>query len=203
MKFYLMTDKVLLANYDGTESAGLYKRSHRYMETKTGDFLVDYTSNDHGEPFKGPLICELDDEDATGILPTFFRSPALIGTKRFYSDLVEIGIDNIEVHPVIIIDEVNNRTIDDYLLLNIIGRISCVVMELSDYERLNDEADEDNPYESMNFINELVIDASKVGYHDIFLVHEDTNCIVVSERVYEHLVKKGYMDIFFEEVKQI
>jgi len=202
MKYYQMSDKVSLANFDGTEPAGLYQRSHRYLQTKTGSFLVDYTHNEHGEPFKGPLICELDDENATGILPTFFMSPALISTKQFYKDLVEIGIDNIEVHPVIINDNENNNTIEDYLLLNIIGRISCAVMNQSSYERLNDLADESDPYEAINFINELVIDEKKVGHHDLFLVHEDTNCILISERVFNHLKSKGYTDIFFEEVKQ-
>jgi len=203
MKYYQMSDKVLLENLDGREPICIFQRSHDLMQTKTGSFLIDYTNNDNGEPFKGSLICELDDEDKTGIFPTFFMSPALIGTKQFYQDLIEIGVDNIEVHPVIIKDEVNNRVIDNYLLLNVIGRISCAVMEKSDHERLNDEADEDDPYDAMNFINELVIDASKIGHEDLFLVHEDTNCILVSERVYKHLINKGYTDIFFEEVQQV
>lgn len=198
-----MSDKVLLDNWDGRESVGLYQRSHDLMQTKTGDFFVDYTNNDAGEPFKGALLCDLDDEDSTGIFPTFFMSPALIGTKDFYNDLVSIGIDNIEAHPVIINDHTNNRTIENYVVLNIIGRIACAVMAKSDYNRLNDNADPDDPYESMNFINDLVIDASKIGHHDLFLVHEDTNCILVSERVYKHLIDKGYTDIFFEEVKQV
>lgn len=203
MKFYQMSDKVVLETWDGREPAGLFRRSHDFMQTKTGSFLVDYTNNENGEPFKGELICDLDDEEQTGILPTFFMSPALIGTKQFYQDLLDAGIDNIEVHPVVIRDKVNHRIINDYVLLNVIGRVSCAVMDQSDYERLNDEAAEDNPYESMNFINDLVIDSRKVGDRDLFLVHEDTNCILVSERIFQHLSKKGYGDIFFEEVRQI
>jgi hypothetical protein len=38
---------------------------------------------------------------------------------------------------------------------------------------------------------------------DLFLVHEDTNCILVSERVFQHLKSKGYDDVFFEEVRQV
>jgi len=203
MKFYQMSDKVLLETSDGREPAGLFRRSHDFMQTKTGSFLVDYTNNENGEPFKGVLMCDLDDEEQTGILPTIFMSPALIGTKQLYQDLLDIGIDNIEAHPVVIKDKVNNRVIDNYVLLNVIGRVSCAVMDQSDYERLNDEAVEDDPCESMNFINDLVIDARKVDGLDLFLVHEDTNCIIVSERVFQYLTKKGYKDIFFEEVKQI
>ncbi|HWV15067.1 MAG TPA: DUF1629 domain-containing protein [Cellvibrio sp.] len=203
MKYYQMSNKVLLKDLDGRERACLYKRSHRYLQMNTGDFLVDYTSNDSGEAFKGPLICELDDEDSTGVFPTFFMSPSLIGTRQFYRDLVEIGIDNIEMHPVIIKDEENGKTIEDYLLLNIIGRVSCAVMDQSDTERLNDAAAEGDPCDSMNFINELVIDAARVGSRDLFLLHEDTSYILVSERVFQHLIKKGYTDIFFEEIRQL
>ncbi|MDR7307695.1 hypothetical protein [Rhodoferax saidenbachensis] len=179
MKYYQMSDKVLLENWDGTESVGLYMRSHALMQTKTGDVFVDYTDSDVGAPFEGALICDLDDEDSNGIFPTFFRSPALIGTKAFYQDLLEIGIRNIEVHPVIIHDRTNHRTIEDYVLLNVIGRVPCEAMD------------------------DLVVDTGKLGQLELFLVHEDTNCILVSERVYRHLINKGYTDIFFEEVKQM
>lgn len=203
MKFYQMSNKILLETWDGKERAVIFKRSHDFMQTKTGSLFVDYTHNENGEPFKGALICDLDDEDQTGILPTIFMSPALIGTKQFYQDLRAIGVDNIEVHPVVIHDHVNNKVINDYVVLNIIGRVSCAVMDESDYEQLNDAASPDQPNESMNFINDLVIDSQKVGDLDLFLVHEDTNCILVSERVFQHLKSKGYDDIYFEEVRQV
>jgi len=203
MKYYRMTNKIVMKNWDGREPTGLFQSSHDLVQMKTGQFLIDYGNNESGEPFSGSLICELDDEEGTGIFPTFYTSPALIGKKSFYDDLVEIGIDNIEVHPVVINDSVNDRTIKDYVLLNIIGRISCAVMEESIYNRINDSADPYDPYESMNIIDELVIDASKVSGHDLFVVHEDTDCIVISERIYKHLQIKGYTDIYFEELKQV
>jgi len=189
MKYYLMAEK---AEADGTV---IYGDSHDMTELKTGSFLVDYENDDEeGEPFVGPLICKMDDEHVDGKMSTFFMSPAIIGTKQFYNDLLEVGIDNIEVHPVIIRDEVNSRTFDDYLLLNIIGRVSCADMETSEYESLGDD---------MNIIDELVLDSSKTHDLDLFLVDEDTDCIVISERVYSHLVNKGYTDIYFEELKQV
>ncbi len=72
------------------------------MQTKTGSLFVDYSSDEQGEPFKGALICDLDDEDRTGVLPTLFMSPALIGTRAFHDDLLRIGVNNIEVQPAII-----------------------------------------------------------------------------------------------------
>ncbi|MCF6324270.1 MAG: hypothetical protein L3J89_08110 [Gammaproteobacteria bacterium] len=189
MKYYVMAEK---AEADGTI---IYKNSHSMTALKTGSFLVDYENDDEkGEPFVGPLICKIDDEHVDGKMSTFFMSPAIIGTKQFYNDLLEIGIENIEVHPVIIRDEVNSRIFDDYLLLNIIGRVSCANMSSSEYETLGDD---------MNIIDQLVLDSSKVHNLDLFLVHEDTDCIVISEKVYSHLVGKGYTDIYFEALKLV
>lgn len=198
-KLYLMSDKIPLDRYAGIEPMGLYQRSHSMMMTKTGSHLVDYTHDEDGEPFKGPLICDLDDEENTGVFPVFFMSPALIGTKEFYKDLLEAGVDNIEVHPVIIRDVINKKTIDDYLLLNILGRVSCVDMELSGCEKLSNDVADTSPNDAMSFINDLVIYSGKATDLDCFLLHEDTNCIFVSERVVNHLKNKGYDDIFFEE----
>jgi hypothetical protein len=188
MKYYLMAEK---AGADGTI---IYKNSHYMTAFKTGSILIDYENDDEeGEPFTGPLICALDDEHLDGKLSTFFMSPAIIGTRQFYSDLLEVGIDNIEVHSVIIRDEVNDRSIDDYVLLNIIGRVSCADMDNSEYETLGDD---------MNIIDKLVIDPSRIKDLDMFLVHEDTDCIVITEKIYRHLISKGYTDIYFEELEQ-
>jgi len=188
MKFYQMAEKVM------ADSTIIYQRSHDFFELCTGHLLMDYSKNDHGEPFTGTFVCELDEDHLDGKLPTFYMDPAVIGTKQFYNDLTEIGIDNIEVHPALIRDEINNRNIEDYLLLNILGRISCAVMDQSDYNSLGDD---------MNIIDKLVIDGKKAEGHDLFLVHEDTDCIVISERVYEHLNGKGYTDIWFDELQLV
>lgn len=165
---------------DGT---GLYKRSHRLVQMKTGEAFHHNV--------EGPFVVELDSENVDGSLPTFYESPALIGRVEFYNDLVSIGIDNIGVHPVEIRDTVNNKTIDGYVLLNIIGKVASADMERSDYKTIGD---------NMNIINKLVIDPSKANGLDLFLEAKDTDCIVISERVYQYLISKGYDDIYFEEL---
>ncbi|HWV16576.1 MAG TPA: DUF1629 domain-containing protein [Cellvibrio sp.] len=204
MKYYQMTYKIFLSGWDGREPSGLFQRSHDWVLLKTGEPLLDYENDRvNGEPFKGPLLCELDDEDETGVMATFYNSPAFIAKKSFYHDLRDIGIDNIEVHPVVIHDPLNNIEIDDYLLLNFLDSISCAVMEQSSYERLNEAGDPEDPVDSMIVMNELVIDPSKIDGQDLFLLREDTDCIVISERVYTHLQNRGYSHIVFEELKQI
>jgi hypothetical protein len=203
MKYHRMKYKMDWANGEGGEAMILLRRSHNFVETKTGSFLMDYSNNDEGERVTGPFICDLDDEDQTNRFPTFFTSPALIATKQFYQDLTEAGVNNLEVLPVIIRDKVNNREINDYVLINIIGRMSCAAMEESDSDRLNEEADENDFADSMYVINKLVIDSSKTSGMDFFVLHEDTDNIIVSEQIVKKLEPKNYKDVEFEELETI
>lgn len=179
-KFYSITDKVLLSNYDGSEPPGLFKRSHRMLITHTGKPLVDYTNDDeNGEPFKGSLVFDLDYDEEPFTLHTFFLSPGFICTQAFYKDLVEIGINNLEAHPVIIRDLNNDITIDHYIFLNILGRISCV-------KKIDS--------------GEFSIYASKVPDElNMFMTEEDPSYILVREHDYMYLNIK-YPDIIFEEI---
>lgn len=175
MKYYQMAIKLR------ENSTLLYQVSHDMVRLKTGQLFP--------EDFEEPFIAELDEDTIGGVMPTFFMSPAVIGTQAFYRDLLETGITNIEAKRAIIQDNVNNREYDNYMLLNIIGRVSCADMNHSDYHSLG---------EGMHIINKLVIDPAKTQGLELFLVHEDTGCIVVSERIHDHLIARGYQDIYFE-----
>ncbi len=203
MKYYRMKYKMDWTNWQGGESMVLFRRSHDFVETKTGGFLVDYSNSENGEPVKGPFICDLDDEDQTNQFPTFFTSPALIATKQFYKDLTEAGVGNLEVFPVRIRDRVNNREITDYVLINIIGLVSCAVLQESGVERLNEEADVNDYSGSMCVIDKLVIDTSKTHGMDVFLLSEDTDNIIVSDKIVKKLASNNYKDVEFEELRSI
>lgn len=180
MKYYLMARKVR------ENSTLLDQVSHELVEFSTGNLLPDN--------FEEPFVVELDEEFIDGDMATFYMDPAIIGTKAFYQDLLKLGVDNIEVKQVVIQDNVNDKTNHDYLLMNIIGRVSCADMEASDYAEIG---------EGINVINKLVIDPSKVRDLSLFLVNEDTDCIVVNEHIYTYLKEKKYPDIYFEELEQM
>ncbi len=159
--------------------------SHDMVPFSTGHFFP--------KDFQDPFIVELDPDFIKGEMATLYLDPAVIATKEFYQDLTRLGIDNIEARQVVIQDNINNKRYDNYLLLNIIGRVSCANMEQSDYRTLGD---------GMNIINNLVIDSRKTHGLDFFLVHEDTDCIVISERIYTYLNSKNYGDLYFQELQK-
>jgi hypothetical protein len=185
MKYYRMDRMVK------DDSTLIYQVSHETTELKTGMPLVDYEKSEEGERFKGPLICVLDEDTIGGKLPTFYKNPAVISTKQFYEDLLEMGVTNFETFQVKILDEVNRSEIDDYILLNILGSVSCADMNLSEYSDLGDD---------IFIIDDLVLDKERIKSLDFFLVKEDTDCIIVSEKIYKRLKAKGYDDIHFEEL---
>jgi len=90
-------------------------------------------------------------------------------------------------------DTVHKRVIDEYLLLNIVGSIACADMAKSSHRSLG---------EGMTVMDRLVIDASRVGNLDLLVAEEDTDCMIVSERVFRHLSTAAYGDILFEELEQ-
>lgn len=179
-KFYLIAEKALV---NGTI---IFKKNNILTPLKTGHQLLDN--------FTPPLICNLDNEHLNGVLPTFYMSPAIIGKKQFYQDLLDCGVDNIEAQPVVIKDTVNDREYTDHLLLNILGLVSCADLDQSDYAALGEE---------MMVIDELVLKKSNIGDLNMFLIREDTDCIVISEQVHSYLTSKEYEDIYFEELKVI
>lgn len=161
--------------------AGLYAVSHFMTEFKTGHrFDADFVP---------PLVVQLDPELPDGKLPTFFESPAWIGTRAFHATLLAAGVANVEASPVEMHDEANNRVIDDYLLLNIVGRVACVDMAKSETRSLGD---------GMTIVDRLVIDPARVPDLDLFVADEDTDCMIVSERLQRHIAAAGYGDIRFE-----
>ena len=168
-----------------TQPAGLYQASHYMTLLKTGQKME--------KNFTPPFKVLIDSEIRNPLFPTFFESPAWIGTKSFYRDLQTLGVSNIEVFPTEIQNDKGKTINNDYLLLNIVGSISCTDMKKSKVRNIGDD---------INLINDLVVNSANIGKFDICVVAEDTDCILVSERVANHLKLCGYKDILFKEVQQ-
>jgi hypothetical protein len=144
-----------------------------------------------------PLDLLLDEDFADGQLPTFYDTPALVARKTFHAALVAAGVSNLEVFPAQIRDETRKKVINDYVLLNVIGLVSCADLDQSEYGNLGDEE------EPLLVIDKLVIKADRVKGLDMFLVMEDPQFMVISERVCKHLERLNLDDLFLEELESV
>jgi hypothetical protein len=180
MKYYLMSRIVPRGG------AGLFQRDHIMVEMKTGRPI--------DSDFVPPLQCKLNKKFAKGKLPTFFESPALIATEEFARALGEAGITNVEEFPVTINDEVHHREINGYLFLNVVGRFACMSALQSEYSEL---------VEGIGVVNRLTLDRARIPQLDFFVLDEDTDCMIISERVYSVLLAHQFDDVRFEELAVI
>lgn len=174
MTYYRMSRRI------APSGTGLYARSHFLTELKTGRPL--------GADFVPPFVVVLDPDLPDAALPTFFESPAWIATRTFHATLLAAGITNVEAIAVEMHDEAKGRVIDDYLLLNIVGRVACAVPSKSETRTLGD---------GMTVVDRLVVDPARVPELDLFVADEDTDCMIVSERLRNHIVAAGYDDVRF------
>lgn len=83
-----------------------------------------------------PVVVTLDEEQPDGRMPTYYESPAFIGTKAFHHDLLLAGVSNIETVPVVIRNVATGAENHDYVLMNIVGRVSFADMALSKHRSL-------------------------------------------------------------------
>ncbi|MDE2051575.1 MAG: hypothetical protein KGL45_12545 [Gammaproteobacteria bacterium] len=176
-RYYQMGRRV---TSDGTI---VYKRSHRLFRLKTGAPLE--------AGFEPPLRLELDRELPHGRMPTFYESPALIARKAFHEDLLAAGVSNLQTVPVVIVNPEDGSQNHDYLLLNIVGRVRCADMRRSKHRSIGP---------GMNVVDKLVLAGGVPAGLDLFVADEDTDVMVVSERVQQRITAKGYDDVWFEEL---
>jgi hypothetical protein len=166
--------------------ARIYMTSHDLYAFKSGQpFAAD---------FEVPVRFNLDEELRAGELPTFFARPAFVATPRMQADLRRLGIDNLQTYPAVIEDPADGRVIEDYALLNVIGSVACANMRRSQFATLGPD---------MNVIDEPVLDSQRVPDLDLFLLAEDTDKMLISERVYEYFKDQAYPDVLLQEVRQV
>jgi hypothetical protein len=165
-----------------SDCTGVYLISHRRAILKSGQSL--------GAEFKQPMLLKLDEELPNGRMPTFYESPAFIGTKVFHRDLEQAGVSNIETFPVVISNTATGSENHDYVLMNILGRVSSFDMHQSQYRKLGPE---------MTIMDAPVLKPGFIATLNLFVADEDTDIMIISEQVHRHLIERDYKDIIFRE----
>jgi len=117
----------------------------------------------------------------------------LVISEKVVQVLLSIGIENIQVFDLEVIDEKNNKIYPDYKIINIIGTCDCIDEENSDITYYTSDS-------SIMMIDELAVLESKIPKDLlIFRLEKFKPLIVVHESVKNAIEKAELTGFVFEE----
>jgi hypothetical protein len=153
------------------------------MEFDTGTYLSEIQEK---------IKVQLGDSD--GNLTDNIVAPPVRGllmTRKLIQALEDNGVDNIQIFPASLLDKEGVCVSEEYSIVNILDCIRAVDMDASDVEIHPDFPDE------IEFINSLVLDTSAVSNQMIFRLAENTQIIVVDEKIKSTIETRGLSGVKF------
>jgi hypothetical protein len=113
--------------------------------------------------------------------------------KSLIDALSQAGIDNLQTFPAEIRREDTGAEVPGYVVVNIVGRVSCAKMEESTKEHLLGNA---------YYFHDLVIDPERVGGLLMFRLHESTMVVIVHEVVARSIEGGNYLGLVLEPLAE-
>lgn len=105
--------------------------------------------------------------------------------------LQDLGVDNIEVYPVILVNkETGDEFTEMHAAVNIIGLVSCA----------NDEISISKPLADTKYYLDLKVDSNKARGLLIFRLAEQPVDIIVHKKIAQAIQQGGYKGLVFEKV---
>ncbi len=131
-----------------------------------------------------PIHVEIDSKNR--VVPGLLYYPFTLRIDLI-ADILEFGVNNLELYDAILVDEARNQTWDDFKVCNIIGLLDIFDLQKSE---LHENSPSDSPY----LFNEIVIGENKAVEHHIFRPYGRQSKVMVSEALKNHLESKGKYD---------
>jgi len=112
--------------------------------------------------------------------------------QRLVDVLRSAGVDNLQTFPAVIKREDNGEDVPGYVVVNIVGRISCAVLGQSDTSPLAD----------VYYFNDLTIDPRRTQGMLMFRLDESPMVVLVHEKVAKAIEAAGFLGVTLEAVKE-
>jgi hypothetical protein len=114
-------------------------------------------------------------------------------SKRLVATLQSSGVDNLQIFPAEIKHNLTGEIIDDFVVVNIIGMVSCADLSKSDAAILAD----------VKYFHKLTIDPNKTGGALMFRLAESRIDVVVAEQVAKAIEKGNFHNLILEPIEEI
>ncbi|RKG99963.1 hypothetical protein D7V97_30950 [Corallococcus sp. CA053C] len=130
-------------------------------------------------PDEKPSGLKLTVEEVRDAYPDYFTEvPVDFCSRRMRERLEAVGVDNIDYHPVEMVDEATGKHIDKYFAMNVLGRIVCMDRQRSQFTEWR---------KRIARIQSLVLDPAAIQGMRVFRMNEYPDVIVVDGDVAEAL----------------
>jgi hypothetical protein len=164
------------------------KENNKAWTLKKGRLIPD----DQRALVKSPWRCSVTPTEH-GLTFVDYYSEANFMSKRMVDTLQKAGVDNLVIYPAEVTNTETGEVNTDFVAVNIIGLVSCAVMDQS----------KANPLASTNVFHDLVIDPKKIHGIHMFRLAESPMVILVSEQVATALEAGNFEGFSLEPVKEV
>ena len=103
------------------------------------------------------------------------------------------GVDNLQVFPAILSEKESDILIEDYVVINVVGLVSCAAVDASD----------SIPFADGLYFNKLVIDPAKTNGLLMFRLAESKMDVLIHESVAKILMKGNFPYLVLTPLEQV
>lgn len=164
----------------GEQNVYMKAINNNFASVRDGEFIDDMEDADIDElPFKFDMKVRRN-EDGTRQEPrlSWYYDSRQLMHKEMVKALTDAGVDNLQVFQAIITEEGIEKIIEDYVVVNIVGVVSCANVEESD----------SIPFAGGLFFKNLVIDPEKIHGLLMFRLAESMMDVLIHEDVANKLI---------------
>jgi hypothetical protein len=146
-------------------------------------------------PFKFEMDVERNVDDGSYYQPTMYAyfDASNLMHKKFVETIQAAGVDNIEVFPAVITWEEKDWVIEDYVVVNIVGLVSCAVKDQSDT----------SPIADVDYFHSITIDPARTNNMLMFRLAESQIEVLVHEQVADAIKAGNFEGVVLEPVAEI
>jgi hypothetical protein len=138
-----------------------------------------------------PLTVEVDPEE--GLEMSDYYPGAKIMSKRLVETLRSTGVDNLQTFEAEIKNSETGEMIDDFVVVNVVGMVSCA----------DEDASDASPLADVSFFHTLVIEPSRAKSFLMFRLSESRMDVIVHESVAKAIQLGNFTDVILEPLGEV
>jgi len=170
-------------------TAGYFQKENNKAWTLQDGHLI---LEDERPLIKSPWRCSVEPPEEGLVFKDFYANVKFM-SKRLVEKLQNAGVDNLEIFPAEVTNTKTGEVNTDFVAVNIVGLVSCAVMDESQAE----------PLATTNVFHDLVIDPKKIHGIHMFRLAESPMIILVSEQVAKALQASNFTGFTVVPVKEV